>query len=194
MGTRNVTIIKYNGEEKVRQYGQWDGYPTCALATIVKFLKTDGAIEHLKRNLVKCKLVPEEQFVWPKKFDTIGDAVFKNYTSLLKLKYNDRIESMVRNSTFSTQDIFEYYLATRDTGYNIPDLLITSAADEATEIVLEKNYTDKINWQIEAVNVIDLDAERVISYWHKEMMERSFDDLPDDDAIEQFDKGKEYAV
>lgn len=194
MGTRNVTVIKYNGEEKVRQYGQWDGYPTSALATIVKFLKTDGAIEHLKRNLVKCKLVPEEQFVWDKKFDAIGDAAFKDFTILLKLKYNDRIERMVKNSTFSEQDIFKYYLATRDTGYSIPELLITSAADNATEIVLEKCYTDKIDWQIEAVNVIDLDAGRVISYWHKRNAEWYFDSLPDIEEIEQFDNGEEYAV
>ena len=28
MGTRNLTIVISNGEYKVAQYGQWDGYPS----------------------------------------------------------------------------------------------------------------------------------------------------------------------
>ena len=78
MGTRNVTIIKYEGKEKVRQYGQWDGYPTCALANIVAFLKTDGAIEKLKANLSKVVMVPEEYSIYPKEFDEICRAYYSN--------------------------------------------------------------------------------------------------------------------
>ena len=27
MGTRNLTIVYYDGDYRVAQYGQWDGYP-----------------------------------------------------------------------------------------------------------------------------------------------------------------------
>lgn len=39
MGTRNSTLVRLEGELKVAQYGQWDGYPTGQGATIQDFLK-----------------------------------------------------------------------------------------------------------------------------------------------------------
>ena len=39
MGTRNLTIVHKNGEYKVAQYGQWDGYPEGVGATLLNFLK-----------------------------------------------------------------------------------------------------------------------------------------------------------
>lgn len=184
MGTRNVTIIKYNGEERVRQYGQWDGYPTTALASIVKFLKTDGAIAKLKRNVMKCKLVPENQFVYPENFESIAKAVWADYTAVLKLP---TYEEKLRNINVPRADMFKYYLATRDTGYDIPELLTTSVADNTNEIVLQQAYTDKLDWQIEAVNIIDLDKECITSYWRGKEMTWGFGSLPDEKEIEKFE-------
>lgn len=39
MGTRNVTIVKMNGETKIAQYCQWDGYPTGQGADIAEFIQ-----------------------------------------------------------------------------------------------------------------------------------------------------------
>ena len=184
MGTRNVTIIKYNGEEKVRQYGQWDGYPTTALASIVKFIKTDGAIEKLKKNIMKCKLVPEDQFKYPENFEAIGKDIWAEYKAMVRrTTYEEKLFSI----NYTKADVFKYYLATRDTGYEIPSLLTTSAADEADEIVLQEAYTDKCDWQIEAVNIIDLDVGMVTSYWHGSKATFGFNCLPTDDEIEKFE-------
>ena len=191
MGTRNVTIIKHNGQERVRQYGQWDGYPTEALKEIVKFLKTDGAIEHLKQNLPKCVLTPEEKFKYPNNFEAIGKEIYSNYWSEIQRK---TYEEKLNNINYTKKDMFRYYCATRDTGYYIPELLTTSAADEAVVIMLSKAYTNEIDWQIEAVNIIDLDNKQIISYWHDAKAEWSFDNLPSDDEIKLFENGKEYAV
>lgn len=39
MGTRNLTAVFMDGEYKVAQYGQWDGYPSGQGVTILDFLK-----------------------------------------------------------------------------------------------------------------------------------------------------------
>lgn len=38
MGTRHLVIVKANGEYRVAQYGQWDGYPSGQGRTILSFL------------------------------------------------------------------------------------------------------------------------------------------------------------
>ena len=186
MGTRNVTIIKQNGKELVRQYGQWDGYPTGALASIVNLLKIDGVIEHLKRNLPKVQLVSENTGIYPAKFDEISRAYYK-------IVYTDCIEAqrdaLAVATGFTKEVIFKYLLATRDTGFQILDVLILDEADNADEIVLQKAYTSKVDWQIEAVNVVDLDRECIRSYWHDDMREYSFSDLPDETEIADFEHG-----
>lgn len=39
MGTRNLTCVFHNGDYRVAQYGQWDGYPSGQGATILNFLR-----------------------------------------------------------------------------------------------------------------------------------------------------------
>lgn len=185
MGTRNVTIIKFEGKEKVRQYGQWDGYPTCALANIVEFLKTEGAIEKLKANLPKVVMVPEEYSIYPREFDEICQAYYKiGYIRGLKELKN----ALAEKTGFDKSTIFKYFLATRDTGYQIPNVLVMEEADKAEDIVVQRAYTDKLDWQIEAVNVIDLDRNVIRSYWDDKMEEWNFDALPDETEIEVFER------
>lgn len=39
MGTRNLTCVFLDGEYKIAQYGQWDGYPSGQGATALEFLR-----------------------------------------------------------------------------------------------------------------------------------------------------------
>lgn len=50
MGTRHLITIVKDGEFKLAQYGQWDGYPRGQGAGILTFLK-EGNIEALRRNV-----------------------------------------------------------------------------------------------------------------------------------------------
>lgn len=57
MGTRNLTAVMIDGEYKVAQYGQWDGYPDGQGMTALMFLSTPGMIDKLKANLGKVRFL-----------------------------------------------------------------------------------------------------------------------------------------
>jgi hypothetical protein len=52
MGTRNLTMVISNGETKVAQYGQWDGYPSGNGVIVLEFL-TSTNLEEFKNKLNK---------------------------------------------------------------------------------------------------------------------------------------------
>jgi len=52
MGTRNLTMVISNGETKVAQYGQWDGYPSGNGVIVLEFLQSTN-LEEFKNKLNK---------------------------------------------------------------------------------------------------------------------------------------------
>jgi hypothetical protein len=52
MGTRNLTLVKSNGEYKVAQYSQWDGYPEGQGFIVVNFLNQSGFDIELFKNKI----------------------------------------------------------------------------------------------------------------------------------------------
>lgn len=61
MGTRNLTCVVKNGEYKVAQYGQWDGYPDGQGITILNYLsKWDR--ERFERNLETTSEITNEEY------------------------------------------------------------------------------------------------------------------------------------
>lgn len=61
MGTRNLTmVIDQNGEKKVAQYGQWDGYPSGVGVSVLEFLKNKELLDKFKSNLPKVRFLDED--------------------------------------------------------------------------------------------------------------------------------------
>lgn len=58
MGTRHVISIKMDGEVRVAQYGQHDGYPRHHGVKILKFLK-ENDLNLFKEKLKRCRLLNE---------------------------------------------------------------------------------------------------------------------------------------
>lgn len=60
MGTRNLTAVVIDGEYKVAQYGQWDGYPSGQGLTILGFLR-EADINRLKTQVNQCRSITDEE-------------------------------------------------------------------------------------------------------------------------------------
>jgi len=78
MGTRNLTAVYSNGELKVAQYGQWDGYPEGQGATVINFLNSlsEESFEQFLNNLHACYFYTE------KEIDDLGDDWMQTYPQL----------------------------------------------------------------------------------------------------------------
>lgn len=65
MGTRHLIAVQIDGEYKIAQYGQWDGYPSGQGATVLAFISKVMAdtvtLEHFKSNLRQTRWATEEE-------------------------------------------------------------------------------------------------------------------------------------
>lgn len=60
MGTRHLIAVQQDGEYKVAQYGQWDGYPEGQGLNILYLLKLEGFIDALRATLSRVRFVEPE--------------------------------------------------------------------------------------------------------------------------------------
>ena len=64
MGTRNITAVMLDGEYKIAQYGQWDGYPDGQGRTAFEFAQTlaiPGRKEEFKKKVRACRWITKEE-------------------------------------------------------------------------------------------------------------------------------------
>lgn len=193
MGTRNVTVIINNGERVVRQYGQWDGYPTTALATICDTIRNH--LDKLKENAAKCHLVNEANKGWseciigrrPKDiFDKICNWSYSHHFDYMSMSRKEQYDFLCKH--FDPADVKFYLLNTRDTGYNIVEDIATIDWDD---IPCQDCGTEEEDTWIEAVNIINLDEETICAKWHGKLGGWSFDALPTFDELKEFEEEEE---
>ena len=61
MGTRNlVMLIDQEGQEKVKQYGQWDGYPSGVGVGVLRILRNKELMSKLIKNIDKVRFLDVE--------------------------------------------------------------------------------------------------------------------------------------
>lgn len=188
MGTRNITRIRKDGELKACQYGQWDGYPTSAGRHILEFIAGSDMAAFAEK-VAGCTLTntsgdPEaERFFTGTPADAAVKEVFDAYDELMyggKLEIEDyrlKAEAVQRRllRRFGAGLYASYLVATRDTGYRILDVI-----DEfGPQALYCDDYLlmEECDWQIEAINEVDLDARAVRMEYHGCRREFSFGDI-----------------
>lgn len=82
MGTRNLSICQQGNKLKIKQYGQWDGYPSGQGITILKFCQNKSNLEKLKIMLSKITMDWEDQ----KDYINEYDKLCPNYSNELDLR------------------------------------------------------------------------------------------------------------
>lgn len=121
MGTRNLTVVVANGETKVAQYCQWDGYPSGQGLTILKFLRDTLGGNRTQIETFKSKVCNHTEFLsstevnakWLEcgandsgmvSFD-ISDVFLKRYPSLHRNTGGEILDIINRsNDTVPLQD------------------------------------------------------------------------------------------
>lgn len=208
MGTRNKTMVIKNKKVIINQYGQWDGYPTCAAATIIDFIK-DGGIQKLNQFIPKlervqiennCFRFSEMTLSFDQEFKDIQKFIHYDDDGKYSKKFIDRDTS--EEAYFSALDIEQqidllsnkfgyeraslYIMLTRDTGYRVLDAmsyLSEKFPDKKIPVIID-NYD---GWDIEGKNIIDLDKNIFITKYHDKTFVYPFDKLPTVDNLEEIE-------
>lgn len=124
MGTRNLTCVYIDGEYKVAQYCQWDGYPEGQGSAILAFLNTvnhetfkskvrkltEATEEEIKALWVECGADPDSNMV---SMD-ISDKMKERYpqfqrdcgAEILPLIYLDKVNKVQKDLEFAQNGLF----------------------------------------------------------------------------------------
>ena len=142
MGTRNLTVVIKDGQPRIAQYGQWDGYPSGQGQTALNFLKS-GKLDALVANLDKIT------------FD--GQAEIEAY--LKEIGAGDGWMDMEQADKFNARFPF----LGRDHGAAVLDMIADYEGDEP---IILRNQIDFAADSLfcEYAYVIDLDKEMFEAY------------------------------
>jgi hypothetical protein len=148
MGTRHLITIVKDGEFKLAQYGQWDGYPSGQGAIILKFLG-EGDVDALKRNVDKLYFAGEEDL----------QALYETFAGIPRgQEWIDGEQSKKLKENLPTLH--------RDTGAEILNLIANGGANrfyDVAEADIRIPTVDMLSfaggWDCEWVYAVDLDSE-----------------------------------
>lgn len=164
MGTRHLTCVVKDGDYKIAQYGQWDGYYDGAGVSILISLLENGT-DILRQNVDKAKFVSDEYV----------DQLFKE----MDIEIDGGLVSYEDGQRFAEK----YPLLHRDIGYGIIEYLSTEVKEE----VLTSSSLDFAQDSLfcEYAYVIDLDKMtfEVFEGFNSEPLDQSerFFSIGDDD-------------
>lgn len=205
MGTRNKTMLIKNGKTIINQYGQWDGYPTGASATIVNFLKENGkeALEDIVKKLkpVEVKenkvILSEMTLSFSKDYSDIQKYIDHDENGKYKqwnlegcdepfyfssLPVKNQVE--ILSEKFDYEKFSTYLMLTRNTGYKVFDVM-KCLSDKFPEKEIPVIYDDYDGFDIEAKNIINLDTNTYTIDWHNKIYHFDLDNLPDMEKLEE---------
>lgn len=115
MGTRNLTLIKKDGEYRLAKYCQWDGYYEGQGKTISEFLRKEGNIEKLRKRADDLTFISEDEL--RSRWASVGANPDSNTVSF---EVAERFDE-------------QWPELSRDTGGDILEMIVESEGEFATK-------------------------------------------------------------
>jgi hypothetical protein len=152
MGTRNITCVVKDGQYRVAQYGQWDGYPEGQGQTILEFLLHEYDPEHFREQIDKIVELSEEEI----------ESLFLEAGAVKFIGPNGEVEGVGFVDTTIQQQFVkgEYGHLSRDCGAEILHYINNA---ETPRIQLDLNFAAD-GLMCEWCYVIDLDTDTLEVY------------------------------
>lgn len=176
MGTRNLTIVYKDGDYKVAQYGQWDGYPEGLGVNILKFLH-DTNMDDFKYKLNKVSFLSKDEneklnsyiegrisenpnYEWTKEFpelsrDTGGDIL----KIILKEEENIKLDNYLN---FAADSLFCEYAYVIDLDKNTFEVyegfIKTPLSEEDRFCFLQERRRDETYYPVKLVKSYALNS------------------------------------
>lgn len=171
MGTRNLTVVVADGENKIAQYCQWDGYPSGQGANILKFLqgikKKKAGVEYFKKAVRECSFVNDKEYVKIIKRQTGVDVSGDYITYEQSVKIEEKCPELHR-----------------DTGAEILNLVYTGRARklrDSGDFINDKVFCE---WAYE----VNLDKKTLTVFSGEKKKSYPFSKLPSVKSIEKYFK------
>ncbi len=193
MGTRNITRVISDGEVKINQYCQWDGYPTGRGADVlrnIQHMMKFGLLDMMREKLRSSNLLnlretnknavttytgapytEESKRIFEKVDEALQNA---SYIPLMT-----RLHALIADGEISLEEAKYHIVASRDSGNDVLRFMMDFRPDGMTF------YTDPYlsgmppegDWQIEAMYILDLDRETAEIWWHGDCQKYSFSEI-----------------
>lgn len=101
MGTRHLIEVKYDGETRIAQYGQWDGYPSGQGVEILKFLSNKSHKDKWLKALKRCRFFKDDDEI-SEMFPSMDDESEDNIPPQLHRDTGSKILELVYNAKGKT--------------------------------------------------------------------------------------------
>lgn len=202
MGTRGTLKVYLNDELKIRQYNQWDSYPTGQFADICRFFGTEWLVEELVYRLGMTRFYTKEEYDRAQmilegkaSFGEDEDGSMSRNTFPLR-KMEDRQNAcniyMLRNRDYGADILLQICCLCRnmneypDVSYAIVDWRYAFDEDNKDVDAEEGNYVIRI------YKSMNEDGEEEIHFklsgdWHEIYREFEMDYIPFDDEIKAWE-------
>ena len=167
MGTRNLTIVRLDGETRVAQYSQYDGYLTGQGSTVYDVLSYPGAVDQLRKAVRNASWITNEEFEEAEKSVGID-------TSSIFVEWSKAKEFSARYPELS-----------RDTGAGILQYII----DNPYGVKIENAESFESDPDCEYAYVVDLDRnvlEVYDRYDEHKIVEDPNKTIPDETGMKLF--------
>jgi hypothetical protein len=171
MGTRHFIGVIHNGQYKIAQYGQWDGYISGQGAVVLDFL-SKANLDVFRQKLENCKWITDKEL--RQKYVEAGDRP-DNQSGFIEMHIALRFNEM-------------YPSLSRDTGANILNIVYESTS-EVPLLNREDFLQDDVFCEFAYVINLDRNTLHCYSGGKKMFAEYIIEDLPTVDQMQyDFDK------